>query len=455
MRTVIIIQARINSSSLPGKVMMDLAGQPLLAHVVRRCQRSKLSDAVVVATSTEPSDEPISLLCGKIGVQCFRGPLDDVLARYVGAARMSLADVVVRVTADCPLIDPDIIDACIAAFGEKPLDYVSNVNPLRTFPRGLDVEVFSLRALLKAQAEATTPYEREHVTPYLWENKRGEFAIGAAVLAPDAYRKPYRLAVDYPEDFALIEELYTRCAQGDALVSTAHVIACLDAHPTLAAKNAHRESPPPSEKAAGKMVVIVDYDMGNVGSVKNALDFLGVSSILSREPQDLQAASHIILPGVGAFKDGMDNLRRFGLLPVLQKEVLEKKKPFLGVCLGMQLLAEAGEEGGHHEGLSFVKGTVRKFRTDPKKFRIPHIGWNDVVPQKDSVLFRGIASDVFYFVHSYFLEPSEEGIVEATCSYGETFPAAIRKGSIFGVQFHPEKSQKSGLALLKNFIDYA
>lgn len=200
------------------------------------------------------------------------------------------------------------------------------------------------------------------------------------------------------------------------------------------------------------MITIVDYGMGNVGSVKNALDFLGVPSILSREASDLQKASHIILPGVGAFPDGMANLKKFGLLPILKAEVLEKKKPLLGICLGLQLLAEQGEEGGLHDGLGFVEGVVRRFRVDTKKFRIPHVGWNDCLPREDALLFKGISSPIFYFVHSFFLEPKDRSVVAATCTYGEEFTAAIQKENIFGTQFHPEKSQKSGVAFLKNFI---
>lgn len=202
-------------------------------------------------------------------------------------------------------------------------------------------------------------------------------------------------------------------------------------------------------------IVVIDYGMGNVGSVKNALDFLGAASMLSRKAEDLEKASHIILPGVGAFGDGMNNLRKFGLIPVLQEEVLKRKKPLLGICLGLQLLAERGEEGGVREGLGFIKGTVRRFRVDSTKFRIPHIGWNDVSPIGDPLLFKGISSTIFYFVHSFFLEPTDKDMIAATCFYGEEFTAAIRKENIFGTQFHPEKSQKSGLALLKNFIEYA
>lgn len=203
------------------------------------------------------------------------------------------------------------------------------------------------------------------------------------------------------------------------------------------------------------MIVVIDYGMGNTGSVMNALDFLAVPSRLSREPGDLAAASHLILPGVGAFTDGMNNLKRFGLISVLKREVLEKRKPLLGICLGLQLLADRGEEGEPCDGLGFVKGVVRRFRVDSARFRIPHIGWNDVVVKKDALLFRDIASPTFYFVHSFFLEPRDSSVVAATCMYGEEFTAAVEKENLFGTQFHPEKSQKNGLSLLQSFINHA
>lgn len=200
------------------------------------------------------------------------------------------------------------------------------------------------------------------------------------------------------------------------------------------------------------MIVIIDYDMGNVGSVKNALRFLGAEVMVSRAPEDIKKAMHIILPGVGAFGDGIKKLNEFNLPNILQEEVLDKKKPFLGICLGMQMLAESGEEGGIHKGLGWIKGNTRRFRINEDKFRLPHVGWNDVISQGRATLFREITTPTFYFVHSYFLEPSEENVVAAVCDYGETFSAAIEKDNIFGVQFHPEKSQKDGLALLRNFL---
>lgn len=201
------------------------------------------------------------------------------------------------------------------------------------------------------------------------------------------------------------------------------------------------------------MIVVIDYNMGNIGSVKNALKHLGVEAVISNKKAEIEKATHLILPGVGAFDDGVKKLKELGLIEILKIEVLEKKKPFLGICLGMQLLAEEGEENGNHQGLGWIKGKVRRFQVSEEVLRLPHIGWNDVSPKEDSLLFRDTNPQIFYFVHSYFLEPEEKEIISASCEYGERFAAAIQKNNIFGVQFHPEKSQKSGLALLKNFID--
>lgn len=201
------------------------------------------------------------------------------------------------------------------------------------------------------------------------------------------------------------------------------------------------------------MVVIIDYGMGNVGSVKNALDYLKAQSLISAKESDLRNASHLILPGVGAFGEGMQRLKEKGLVEIIKREVKTNKKPFLGICLGMQMLADTGEEGGKFQGLGFLEGRTRRLKVNEKKFHLPHIGWNDVEPKKQSVLFREVASPVFYFVHSYVLDPQDKSIIEATCDYGQRFCAAIAKDNIFGVQFHPERSQKSGLSLLQNFLN--
>jgi glutamine amidotransferase len=200
------------------------------------------------------------------------------------------------------------------------------------------------------------------------------------------------------------------------------------------------------------MIAIVDYGMGNIASVQNALALLGAEGVITAHAEDFARATHIILPGVGAYQDGMRELRERGLIPVLQKEVLEKKKPFLGICLGMQLLTSTGEEGGETKGLEFIAGRTRKLSAEG--LRLPHIGWNEVTPAGGANLFVGIPSLDFYFVHSYVVEPADSPVTIATCTYGETFAAAIRKDNIFGVQFHTEKSQKSGLTVLRNFINF-
>lgn len=198
-------------------------------------------------------------------------------------------------------------------------------------------------------------------------------------------------------------------------------------------------------------VIIVDYNMGNVASVSKALTFLGVPNIISGVRQDIERATHLILPGVGAFGDGMKNLRAQGLIPILRKKVYEDKTPFLGICLGMQLLAQTGTEFGRHEGLGWVKGEVVKLRGDGD-LRLPHIGWNNVVVRNQDALFQNIPDDNFYFVHSYHLVCTDSGVISAACSYGQTFAAALHQDNIFAVQFHPEKSQMAGLQVLRNFL---
>ena len=204
-----------------------------------------------------------------------------------------------------------------------------------------------------------------------------------------------------------------------------------------------------------KKIIIIDYGMGNVGSIKNAIYTLGYDASISNEKKDIEGATHIILPGVGAFGDGMKNLSSFGLESDLTEEVLVKKKPFLGICLGMQMLLDRGEEGGDYRGIGWIRGVTKRLQyVDEAKSRLPHIGWNDVSPQTDSVLFKGIKRPIFYFVHSYHVVPDDNSIVSAYTEYGEKFASAIEKDNIFGVQFHPEKSQQEGLKVLENFILY-
>ena len=192
--------------------------------------------------------------------------------------------------------------------------------------------------------------------------------------------------------------------------------------------------------------------MGNVGSVKNAFDFLGEEAIVSCNEEDIKSASHIVLPGVGAFKKGMENLISLRLPDILHREVFDKKKPFLGLCLGMQLLADEGDEGGSTKGLGWISGKVQKLKVDDSKLKIPHVGWNDVTIQNKFRLFENISNPVFYFVHSFHFVPDDASVVAAITDYGENFVSAIEKDNIFGLQFHPEKSQSAGLEIFTNFL---
>jgi imidazole glycerol-phosphate synthase subunit HisH len=204
--------------------------------------------------------------------------------------------------------------------------------------------------------------------------------------------------------------------------------------------------------ASPKKIVIVDYGLGNLLSVARAfLEFSRESEVLvTGDPTALKGASHIVLPGVGNFRAGMENLTRTGLVQSLEEEVLGKEKPFLGICLGMQLLVKVGEEFGEHEGLGWIPGRVRQL--DSGKLPLPHIGWQDIEVVKESLLFPGgLAGKDYYFVHSFALECPEE-YVTAFCTYGRRFPAAIHVNNIVATQFHPEKSRKAGLEILQNFV---
>ncbi|HHV57319.1 MAG TPA: imidazole glycerol phosphate synthase subunit HisH [Firmicutes bacterium] len=197
------------------------------------------------------------------------------------------------------------------------------------------------------------------------------------------------------------------------------------------------------------MIAIVDYGMGNLGSVRYALQALGEEVRVTADPAAIAAAPGVILPGVGAFGDAMAELRARGLVETV-RQAAGSGRPFLGICLGMQLLFTAGEEGGYHEGLDILPGVVRRLRGEVK---IPHIGWNSLSFPRPTPLFDGVAPGSFvYFVHSYVAVPQEEAVVAATCSYGEEFTAAVRRGNVWGTQFHPEKSSQVGLAVLRNFV---
>lgn len=197
-------------------------------------------------------------------------------------------------------------------------------------------------------------------------------------------------------------------------------------------------------------VCILDYGSGNVRSVANLLTFLKVAHVVSNEPAELAAATHLILPGVGAFGASMQKICERIDLKLLTQAVFERRAPFLGICVGMQVLAQSGHEFGTHPGLGWIRGRVRRFQQS--ELPVPHVGWNEVRRVRaDSLLGEHDKLD-FYFVHSYVLEADDPGDVEATTTYGETYPSIVRRDNILGVQFHPEKSQKAGMLLLTNFL---
>ena len=202
-----------------------------------------------------------------------------------------------------------------------------------------------------------------------------------------------------------------------------------------------------------RTVTIIDYGMGNLSSVANALAHLGTDSLISSNPKDLRGAKALILPGVGAFGQAMQNLKNMNLVDEMSRQVLENKKPFLGICLGMQLIAEDSEELGFNKGLGWIEGHVRKIPVTDG-LRLPHIGWNNIHVTQTCPLFDGIKKDMnFYFVHSFQVECEGNWNVAHT-DYGVSVTAAIRKENIFATQFHPEKSHENGLTLLKNFMEY-
>lgn len=202
------------------------------------------------------------------------------------------------------------------------------------------------------------------------------------------------------------------------------------------------------------MIVIVDYGVGNTGSILNMFKRLNVEASVSSSAVEIERAHKLILPGVGAFDHGMGSLNTSGLRPVLDQQVLHRKTPVLGICLGMQLLTEGSEEG-REPGLGWIAGHTVKFRFEPGDGkRVPHMGWNVVTPTRTDTLFRDLDEDHgFYFVHSYYVTCRSAADVLATTPYGVDFVSAVQKGNVFGAQFHPEKSHKHGMRLLKNFAE--
>lgn len=200
------------------------------------------------------------------------------------------------------------------------------------------------------------------------------------------------------------------------------------------------------------MVAIIDYDAGNIKSVEKAMQLLGQEVKITRDRDEIMAADHVILPGVGAFGDAMEKLHQYGLVEVIH-EVTKKGTPFLGICLGLQLLFERSDEAPGVEGLGVLKGDILKL-PDKEGYKIPHMGWNSLDFPQEGRLFKGLGEHPYvYFVHSYYLKAAEEKIVTATADYTTTIHASVEKDNVFACQFHPEKSSDVGLQILKKFVE--
>ena len=199
------------------------------------------------------------------------------------------------------------------------------------------------------------------------------------------------------------------------------------------------------------MVAIIDYDAGNIRSVEKAIRYLGKEVTVTSEPEEILAADRVILPGVGAFGDAMKRLHAMGLVEGI-RQVADRGTPFLGICLGLQLLFEKSEESPGVPGLGLLRGEILRLPELPG-LKVPHIGWNSLKYPNPGRLFRGIPEDSYvYFVHSYYLKAQDEGIVTATTEYGTLVHASVESGNLFACQFHPEKSSETGLTILENFL---
>lgn len=204
------------------------------------------------------------------------------------------------------------------------------------------------------------------------------------------------------------------------------------------------------------MIVIINYDVGNLGSILNMLKKIGAEAIISSNQEDIKKADKLILPGVGSFNYGMEKLQQSGLIELLNRKVLNEKTPILGICLGLQLFTKKSEEGKLN-GMGWIDAQTVKFQfnSEQKQLKIPHMGWNEVAVKKQSVLFKDMSFEEsrFYFVHSYYVQCNQEQDILTTTHYGYDFHSGVEKENIVGVQFHPEKSHKFGLKLLKNFVE--
>ncbi len=200
------------------------------------------------------------------------------------------------------------------------------------------------------------------------------------------------------------------------------------------------------------MIAIIDYGVGNLRSVEKAFHFIGAEANISSDKREILKADAVVLPGVGAFEEAMDRLDKAGMIDVV-KETIEGNKPFLGICLGMQLLFDYSEEGnGKTKGLGILKGSIKQLPAD-MNLKVPHMGWNSLKTGSNCTLFQNLPSNPYvYFVHSYYLTAEDRTIVAATTDYGIEFDVAVNKGNLYATQFHPEKSGKVGLSMLRNFV---
>ncbi|MCC6747840.1 MAG: glycosyltransferase family protein [Deltaproteobacteria bacterium] len=239
-RIAVLVQARTGSSRLPGKVLLPLAGEPLLARMLERVRAARTPFVLQVITTTDASDDPVRTLCAALGVPCYSGHPTDLLDRHVQAARALEADVVVKVPSDCPLIDPEVIDRVLAAYLARPgeLDFVSNLHPA-TYPDGNDVEVMPLPVLEEAWREARRPLEREHTTPFLWEQPARYRLANVAWESGLDYSMTHRFTIDYPEDYAFLAAVYEALYRPERpIFPLEEILAYLEAHPEVTALNA-------------------------------------------------------------------------------------------------------------------------------------------------------------------------------------------------------------------------
>lgn len=246
MKVVTIVQARMGSTRLPGKVLIEVSGRPMLEHVIDRLKRSETSDEIIVATSLNERDIPIIELSKRLGIGCFAGSEEDVLDRFLKAAEQAKADVIVRITADCPLIDPNTIDKIVRHHLQSNVDYTRTLideSNSKSFPRGLDTEVFSMKVLRRVHKLANKPYEREHVTIFIYEHPE-LFKIQVIETEKGLRRPNYRLCVDVEEDLKLIKEIYCRLYMPNEIIDIRNVIRLLDNNPELQQINAHVKQNP-------------------------------------------------------------------------------------------------------------------------------------------------------------------------------------------------------------------